>query len=105
MSVELIAGIVGFITSLALEYFPKLGNFDLAGWYTALTNAQKKLVAAGIGLVVVFGALGLGCANVLASPYFPCTGQGALMALAAWWAYFTANQVTFSILINRGQKK
>ncbi len=93
MTPAMIAGIVGVIVSLCLQYIPKFKD-----WYNALADTYQKLFTLGIGLVVVFGAFGLGCANVI-TQYWPCTGQGAITALGAFLAYIGANQATYALFL------
>ena len=95
MSPEAIAAVVGFILSLALEYLPWFSK-----WYNGIGDNYQKLIILGFGLVVVAGAFGLGCANLIA-PYWPCDGAGAWGAVLAFLAYLAANQATYLVLPKR----
>lgn len=95
MTPAAIAGIVGVIVSLCLQYIPKFKD-----WYNGLADIYQKLFTLGVGFVVVFGAFGLGCANFI-TQYWPCTGSGALVALGAFLAYVGANQATYALFLKK----
>ena len=95
MTPEIIAAIVGFVVSIALEYIPVFKD-----WYNGLPDSQQKLFALGVGFVVVFGAFGLGCAGLLA-PYWACDGVGAWAAFLAWIAYVLANQASYALFFKK----
>ena len=92
MSPEAIAAIAGFILSILLEYLPWFSK-----WYQDLGDNLQKLFVLGLGLVVVFGAFGLGCAGLI-NPYWPCDGLGAWAAFLAFLAYIGVNQATYLVL-------
>ena len=98
MTPEQIGLVVGLVIAFALEYVPKLKD-----WYAKQEEIYKKLIAIGIGFVVVGVAFGLGCFELL-SAYWPCTWPGAYQAFLAWGAYVLANQTTYALLLNRKKK-
>ena len=95
MTPEMIAAIVGIAVSLGLEYIP--GFKDI---YNSWANKYQKLFAIGVGLLVVYGAFGLGCGKFLV-PFWPCTGDGAIDALYAFFAYVGANQGFFALVLKK----
>ena len=95
MTPELIAGFVGILLSLAMEFVPKFSD-----WYNALDDTKQKLVPVVVGLVVVYGAFGLGCISLIAA-YWACTGLGAWDAMAAFLAFLLANQTTYAVFLKK----
>ena len=91
MSVDLISAIAGILISLAFEFVP-----GVEGWYGKLSEQYKRLFMVGALFVVVGGAFGLSCANLLA--FFPCTGAGAWLAVQAFIAALVANQSVHLVL-------
>ncbi len=85
----------GVIISIVLEYLPKLSEK-----YNALADNVQKLIVLGSGLVVVLGAFGLACLDILGLP-FVCTGAGLYDALLAYVAFLVANQSTYLVLPKR----
>jgi hypothetical protein len=61
-------------------------------WHNELTADQKRLVMIILLVIMVYGALGLTCFNIIVA--FPCTGQGALDALLILFLAAGANQGT-----------
>jgi len=98
MTPELIAGLVGVAFSLGMEYIPWFAN-----WYNALEDVKQRLVPVGLGLVVVYGAFGLGCISLIVV-YWPCTGLGAYEALKALLAFYLANQTTYAVFLKKETK-
>ena len=95
MTPEMIAAIVGVLLSLAAEYIPVFKD-----WFNSLPDSQQKMVMLGAGLVVVYGAFGLGCAGLLTS-YWACTWLGAYDALLVFLAYVLANQTTYALFLKK----
>jgi len=93
MTPEVIAGVVGIIVALGLEYIPVFKD-----WFNALPDSQQKLFTLGIGLLVVAGAFGLGCAGLLV-PYWVCTWMGVYDAVLVFLAYVLANQTTYALFL------
>jgi hypothetical protein len=91
MSVELISAIAGIILSLAFEFIP---GFE--GWYGQFDVQKKRLFMVAALLLVVGGAYGLSCANLLT--FFPCTLSGAWLAVQAFIAALVANQAVHLVL-------
>ena len=85
MSVELISMLAGIVISLALEFIP-----GVEGWYNKFSPQQKRLVMLGALFLVVGGAFGLSCANLIA--IFVCSTAGAWEAVVAFIAALVANQ-------------
>src|SRR3990170_6493928 len=98
MTPELIAGLVGVAFSLGMEYIPWFAN-----WYNALEDKYQRLVPVGLGLVVVYGAFGLGCVSLIVV-YWPCTGLGAWGAFQSFLAFLLANQTTYSVFFKKENK-
>lgn len=96
MSIELISAIAGIVLSLLFEFVP---GFE--GWYNKFDSQKKRLFMVGALFVVVAGAYGLSCANLLA--FFPCTLAGAWIALQAFIAALVANQSVHLVLKKDGQ--
>lgn len=91
MTVELISALAGILISLAFEFIP-----GVEGWYNGLPKQYKRLFMVGALALVVGGAFGLSCANLLA--LFPCTGAGAWLAVQAFVAALVANQSVHLVL-------
>lgn len=89
MTPEQIAAVVGIVVSLLLEYLPVFKD-----WYNNLPDSQQKLVAVGIGALVVVCAFGLGCTGLI-EPYWACEWLGVWQAALAFLAYVLANQLTY----------
>lgn len=97
MTVGTVAGLVGVVASVLMEYLPGFST-----WYQALPNTQQRLFTLGVGAVVVFGSLGLACIN-LSLPFLPtlafaCTSLGVGEAVGAFIAYLVSNQATYLVL-------
>lgn len=98
MTPEMIAALVGIIVSLALEYIPKFKD-----WYNSKTDTEQKLIAVGIGFIVVEGAFGLGCLSLIV-PYWPCTWAGEWVAFQALIAFVLANQTVYALFLKKNKK-
>ena len=101
MSPELIAYIVGVVISLLMEYAIYKG-WRFAEWFNGLSDTEQKLFMLGVGLVVVYGAFGLGCLALIPT-YWACTTAGAVLALKAWLAYVFANQTTYALFLKKSK--
>jgi hypothetical protein len=95
MTPENLAVAVGIVVALVLQYAPKVKD-----WYDKLTQSEKKLVAVGIGFVLVVLAFVVGCFDLPVS-YWACTTDGGYEALRVWGAYVLANQTTYALAFNR----
>jgi len=82
----------GIVISIIFEYFPKFSD-----WYNSLPDNIQRLVVLGSGLLVVLGAFGLGCLEILILSWI-CTWAGLYDALLAFVAYIIANQATYLVL-------
>jgi hypothetical protein len=91
MTAEVLAVVVGIVLSLALEWFPKAKE-----WYDKYTEGQKKLIAVGLGFVVVAIAFVIGCLDLPAS-YWACTTEGGWEALRVFALYVVSNQTTYAL--------
>lgn len=83
----------GVIIALVLEYFPKL-----SGWYNTLTDNIQRLIVLGSGFVVVLGAFGLACIDILTNLGFSCTWPGLYDAMLAYIAFIVASQSAYLVL-------
>ena len=95
MSASAISAIAGIIISLALEFIP-----GLDAWYAKFTPQQKRLVMLISLAVVVGGAFGLSCTNLMA--VFACTVAGGWSAVMAFIAALVANQSVHLIIKKDG---
>lgn len=87
---EWLALVAGAVLSLLFSYVPGLSD-----WYATLDGTRKRLVMAGLLLVVAGGAFGLGCAGILAG--VDCSRNGAVNAVYAFILALMANQSTYAI--------
>ena len=101
MTPGLIAGIVGAVISLLMQYAEYKG-WKFADWYNNLPDTKQKLFMIGTGFVVVLVAFGLGCFELIAA-YWACTWPGAYQAGLAWLAFVLANQTTYALLLKKGK--
>lgn len=88
MTAELLAGIAGTVVSVLFSYLP-----GLSGAYDVLDNTTKRLVMAGVLLVVAGTVYGLSCAGVF--DFFTCDKGGILKAVEIFIAALVANQATY----------
>lgn len=88
MTDELFAEIVGIVVSLLFSYFP-----GLQGWYDKLDKVMKRLVMAGVFVVIAAAIFGLSCAGLI--DYAECSQAGALAMLALVFRALMANQATY----------
>ena len=91
MEVSAISAIAGILVSLVLEFIP-----GVEGWYAKFTPQEKRLVMLGSLFLVVAGAFGLSCANLVEA--FACSGAGAWTAVLAFVAALVANQSVHLLL-------
>lgn len=90
MTDELFAEIVGAVVSLLFSYLPVLED-----WYNKLNKAKKRLVMAGVFIVIGVAIFGLSCAGVV--NYVECSQAGALAMLALVIRALIANQVAYKL--------
>jgi len=94
MDATWLSAIAGAILSLLLGYFPGLST-----WYGNLVGEYKRLVMAGLLLLVAAGAVGLACwgYGTLVGIPITCDQAGIVEAVKAFIAALVANQATFLI--------
>ncbi len=102
MNGDVLGAIAGSILSLAFSYIP-----GLRAWYDGLVpangseqeieagKAKKRLVMAGLLLLVSGGAFALSCADIVGAT--TCDKPGAIGLVSAFLSALMANQATFSI--------
>lgn len=90
MTPESLSAIAGMILSLIFSYVPKVNE-----WFAAKDPTIKRLLMAGLLLLVAAGALGLSCAQVITS--VECSQNGLLNLITAFIAALVANQATYQI--------
>jgi hypothetical protein len=90
MTSDQLAAIAGLVLSLVFSYTPGLKDL-----FDKLDATQKRLVMAGLLVIVAAGAFGLSCAKVLA--VVTCDKTGALGLVSAFIAALVANQAAFQI--------
>jgi hypothetical protein len=97
MTVEQLAAIAGVILSLAFSYIPGLSDK-----FSALEATTKRLIMAGLLLVVAVGAFALSCASVVVT--VECTQAGALTLVNVYIAALVANQAAYMIAPGKSSK-
>jgi hypothetical protein len=90
MTVEQLGAIAGVILSLLFSYVPGLSDK-----FGALPATTKRLVMAGLLLLVAGGALALSCANLIVT--VECTQAGLLSLINVYIAALVANQAAYMI--------
>jgi len=90
MTPESLSAIAGMVLSLLFSYVPGLND-----WYAAKDPTIKRLLMAGLLLLVAAGALGLSCANVITS--IECSQNGLLNLVTTFISALVANQATYQI--------
>jgi len=79
------------VTSLVFSWFPGLNT-----WYAALRDPIKKLIMAGVILLIVVAALVLSCYNVIESN-LACTKEGIAAAVGIYLLAIGVNQGLFKV--------
>jgi hypothetical protein len=90
MTSELLASISGIVLSLLFSYVP-----GLSGKFAKLETGVKRLIMAGLILVVSGAAFGLSCGNIF--PSVECSKEGALGLVKIVILTLVANQSIFAI--------
>jgi hypothetical protein len=90
MNATLLASIAGIVLSLLFSYVPKLSES-----FAVLDGVYKRLIMAGLLVVVAGFTFGLSCANVVSS--VTCDQAGAIGLLEALIAALVANQSVYAI--------
>lgn len=90
MTVEQLGAIAGVILSLLFSYVPGLSDK-----FNALEPVVKRLIMAGLLLLVAIGALALSCANIIVT--VECTQAGLIALINVYIAALVANQAAYMI--------
>lgn len=90
MSAELLASLAGVLLSLLFSYIPKLSE-----WFAVLDGVYKRLIMAGLLLIVASATFGLSCAGVISA--VTCDQPGAIGLVTAFLAALIANQSIYTI--------
>jgi hypothetical protein len=90
MSVEQLGAIAGVILSLLFSYVPGLSDK-----FEQLAPTTKRMIMAGLLLLVAIGALGLSCANIVST--VECTQAGLMELVNVYIAALVANQAAYMI--------
>ena len=91
MTSEQLAMIAGVILSLAFSYIPKLSD-----WFQTLEPTMKRLIMAGLLLVVAAGTYVLSCVWVVIAAV-ACDRGGVMGLVMVFIAALVANQAAFAI--------
>ena len=94
---ELVA-IVGAVLAVLFAYVPGFAN-----WFNPLGAEIKRLIMAGLMILVAAVVFGLSCAGIMAK--VTCDFQGAWGLIIAILAGIVANQSLFAILPKVGYNK
>ena len=92
---ESLAMLAGVVLSLLFSYVPGLSD-----WYGALSATIKRLIMAGLLLVVAGGAFGLACAGIITG--IDCSQTGLIDVVWAFILAVIANQSTYALSPRRG---
>lgn len=94
MSAELISAIAGGLLSLGFSYIPGLNV-----WFAGLESIYKRLIMAGLLLLVSAAVFGLGCTSWAAGWGIEatCDQPGLQVMIGAFIAALVANQATYQI--------
>lgn len=90
MSSELLAAIAGVVLSLAFSYIPGLSTK-----FAKLQSSTKRLIMAGLLLLVGGAAFGLSCADVFAT--VTCDQAGGLGLVSHFIMALIANQGAYTL--------
>lgn len=91
MTSEQISALAGVVLSLAFSYAPGLSD-----WFGGLRSEYKRLIMAGLMLIVAAAAYGLTCAGWLETAIV-CDETGVIALVWAYVAAIVANQATFTL--------
>lgn len=94
MSAELLSSVLAVVLSLLVGYVP-----GFSGWFGALPGVQKRLLMAGLLVVIGAASVGLACAGVALPFSLSCDYAGGWAVLRAVLAALVANQATYSLLV------
>jgi hypothetical protein len=91
MSAEELSLVVGLLLSLLFSYVP-----GFKGRFEALATETKRLVMAGLLVLVAVGSYGVACWNIL-DVGVSCDQPGIVGLVTAFIAALVANQATYLI--------
>lgn len=94
MSAELISAIAGGLLSLGFSYIPGLNV-----WFAGLESIYKRLIMAGLLVLVSAVVFGLSCTSWAAAwgIAITCDQPGLQMLIGSFLAALVANQATYQI--------
>lgn len=92
---ESLAMLAAVVLSLAFSYIPGLSD-----WYGALSATHKRLIMAGLLLIVAGGAFGLSCAGIING--VDCDRAGLIDVIWAFILAVIANQSTYALSPRKG---
>ena len=99
MTAETLTLFAGAILSLLFSYIPKLNT-----WFDGLLPEYKRLIMAGLTLVVGAASYGLACAGY--AEYFKigvtCDQAGLIGLLQGWVLAIIGNQAAYALTPRRG---
>jgi hypothetical protein len=87
---ELLIFLLGIVQSLFFEYVPKVEE-----WYGALGDKFKRLLQAGVLLVITLAIFGLGCADIVGG--VECSNDSLYGLVFVYFLALTANQTTHRV--------
>lgn len=89
----LLMSVLGAVTSLLFSYLPGLSE-----WFDTLAVKQKRLVNAGVLLVVAVAFVALACAGLAEQFNIPvtCTQAGVIEVLKALFFAYVGNSVAYT---------
>lgn len=88
---EFLVVVAGTILSLLFSYIPGLNT-----WFAALVPEVKRLIMAGLLLIVSVAIFVLGCQGIIATG-IDCTQNGAIQFVWVFLLALMANQSTYQI--------
>lgn len=93
---EFLAMVAGAVLSLAFSYIPGLKSL-----YDPLSGVWKRVVMAGLLLVVALVLFGLGCAGIVGG--VSCDKSGVIQLVSVFIAALMANQSTYLLAGSNGR--
>lgn len=87
---EMLLFLLGIVQSLFFEYVPKV-----EAWYGALEDKVKRLLQAGVLLVIAAVIFGLGCGNVISG--VACNLDSLYELIFVYFLALMANQTTHRV--------
>ena len=87
---DLLIFLLGIALSLFFEYVPKVEE-----WYGALADKMKRLLQAGVLLVIALAIFGLGCADIVGG--LECSTNSLYEFIFVYFLALMANQTTHRV--------